>query len=268
MMHQKNKGFSLLEITIALMVLVVLMVATVSVTKNTREYDHLLENEAYMSEVRSALIMFVKVNGFLPCPDDNGDGKESRENTSNFACTTDQGKIPHLDLGVSATDAWGQPLLYAVNAQADSSGTFGFPIPQASARYFNNQNAPTFSFDTLPLGRDANANANRGVGNYRVCGDTLSLTSTCTSGSASDDLVELAAIAVVVSFGKNGAATWSAFGSPDSGWSAAEAENMDDDLNFWKASGSEREGQKFDDQLFWILGGDVKYAIISSGGQL
>jgi len=262
-----NKGFSLLEASIALMVLVILMVTTVNVVKSTRDYDHLLDNDVYMKEVRSALMMFVRVNSFLPCPDSNGDGKENRQGAPSFECSTDQGKIPYLDLGVAETDAWGQPLLYAVNAQADTP--FSPTALQASARYFDNRNPPAFSFDTFPLGRTSSGNDNRGIGNYRVCGEITSLSHGCTNSTSSDEILEFSAIAVVVSFGQNGAAAWHAFNSKNRGeLSDAEFENVDDDQQFWKASGSRQEGQAFDDQLFWILGGDVKYAIISSGGQL
>ncbi len=258
-----NKGFSLLELSVALVVLVILMVTTVNIVKSTREYDHLLNNDVYMNEVRSALMMFVRVNSFLPCPDSNGDGKEDRQGGSNFECTTAQGKIPYLDLGVAATDVWGQPLLYAVNAEADSSGHLGFADDKASARYFDRRNPPAFSLDTYPLEKD-------GRKNYRVCGEITSLNTGCSStGTENDEMLEFAAIAVVVSFGENGAAAWHAFDSKNrGGLDDAEFENVDGDQQFWKGSGSRREGQTFDDQLFWILGGDVKYAIISSGGQL
>jgi hypothetical protein len=80
------------------------------------------------------------------------------------------------------------------------------------------------------------------------------------------------AIAVIVSFGENGSATWNAINTGATGASigldAAEAENMDGDQDFWQAVGSQREGKKFDDKLFWLQGSDVKYAIISSGGTL
>ena len=266
-----QKGFSLLEVMIALMVFVVLMIVTVNVVKNTREYDHLLENQHYMNEVKNALITFVKVNGFLPCPDTDGDGKENREGAPDFECTFARGTIPFLELGVPATDVWHQPLLYAVNTRSDAVGTeLEINQPLNSAAYFNSGDvpalgaAPVFEWNTLPIGENR-----AGAGNLRVCAE---IATDCSATTGGNDLLERAAIAVVVSFGQNGHATWNAINTNASGASIglddAEIENMDGDMNYWQAIGSQREDQKFDDHLFWLVGTEIKYAIVSSGGTL
>ena len=239
---------------------------TVNVVKNTREYSHLLDNEHYMTHVKEAFITFVKVNRFLPCPDTDGDGKENREGTPNFECTFARGTVPFLDLGVPATDAWGQPLLYAVNERTDANGLLEITLPLESASYFNSQSAPVFNWNTLPIGLNADG------GNYRVCGELTPLAMGCSTATTNENLLEGSAIAVVVSFGENGSATWNAINANVLGASIglddAEAENMDGDQDYWKAIGSQREGQRFDDNLFWLLGTDVKYAVTSSGGTL
>ncbi len=259
----QQAGFSLLELAIALMILMVLMVATVLVVQNQRSYDRVLENTVYMNTVQSALIIFVKTNGFLPCPDVSGDGKEDRNLATPFECTSDSGGLPFLDLGLPEVDAWGQPVFYAVNREADSSGILEITNARESAAYFNNQLAPNpfFNLQTRPFGND-----DIGVGTYGICGEqTLPTLTTCNEV----DLIEDAAIALVVSFGQNGAAAWAAINSGVStGLDNAEAENVDGDKWFWKAAGSERAGARFDDQLIWITAWDVKYAIMSSGGNL
>ena len=261
-----QKGFSLLEVVIALMIFIILMVVSVDVLKNTREYDHLLENQHYMNEVKNAFITFVKVNGFLPCPDTDGDGKENREGAPDFECTFARGTIPFLELGVPATDVWHQPLLYAVNERTDTSGVLEITNPLESASYFNNQSAPVFDWNTLPIGVIPDG------GNYRICGELTNMTAGCSSATSNAELLEASAIAVVLSFGENGNVTWNAINTNASGASIgldeAEIENMDGDQDYWKAVGSQREGQKFDDSLFWLLGTDIKYAIVSSGGTL
>lgn len=260
-----QSGFSLLEVMIALMVFIVLMIVTVNSVKNTREYDHLLENQHYMNDVKKAFITFVKVNRFLPCPDTDGDGKENREGAPSFECTFRVGTVPFLELGVPAADAWHQPLLYAVNEKTDMSGTLEITVPLESASYFNNQSAPVFGWNTLPIGVTPDG------GNYRVCGELTPVATGCPPAS-NGDLLEASAIAVVVSFGENGNTTWNAINNNLSGASIgldkAEIENMDGDQDYWKAVGSQREGLKFDDSLFWLLGTDIKYAVVSSGGTL
>lgn len=259
-----QKGFSLLEVMIALMVFIVLMIATVNVVKNQREYNHLLDNQDYMTHVQEAFITFVKVNRFLPCPDTDGDGKENREGAPNFECTFKRGTVPFLELGVPATDVWHQPLLYAINDKADIGVDLDIARPEESASYFNSQSAPVFGWNTLPIGEDI-----PGAGNLRICGELTPLLTGCSSTTDGDVLLERAAIAVVVSFGENGSATWNAIKTGNAiALDDAEAENMDGDQNYWKAIPSQQEGRKFDDHLFWLLGPDVKYAVISSGGTL
>ena len=261
-----QRGFSLLEVVIALMIFIVLMVVSVDVVKNQRGYDHLLDNQHYMAHVKEAFITFVKVNRFLPCPDTDGDGKENREGAPNFECTFRVGTVPFLELGVPATDAWHQPLLYAVNEKTDMSGTLEITDPLESASYFNSQSAPVFGWNTLPIGVTPDG------GNYRVCGELTDITTGCSTATNNAELLETSAIAMVVSFGENGNATWNAINNNLSGDSIgldeAEIENMDGDQDYWKAVGSQREGQKFDDSLFWLLGTDIKYAVVSSGGTL
>lgn len=260
---QQQAGFSLLELAIALMVLMVLMVATVLVVQNQREYDRALNSAHHMENVQSALMTFVKTNGFLPCPDTSGDGKENRTSVTPFACTSERGALPFLDLGLPSEDAWGQPLFYAVNTRADSSGVVDIADSNESASYFNNQNSPNsfFNVQTRPFGDGDN-----GAGNYGICGEqTPSILTTCPN----TDLIESAAIAVVVSFGQNGAATWAELnGGASAGLDNAEAKNIDNTQFFWKAAGSERNDARFDDQLIWITAWDMKSAIISSGGNL
>ncbi|MCF6254279.1 MAG: prepilin-type N-terminal cleavage/methylation domain-containing protein [Thiomicrorhabdus sp.] len=258
---EQQKGFSLLELVIAMAVLAALAVVTVNVVKNQQEYSHAIQNEQYMQQVQSAFMTFVKTNGFLPCPDTTGDGKENRATTSPFECTLARGRIPFLELGVARTDAWQQPLFYAVNTKADSSGLLEIADPNKAASYFNNQGAPIFGFRTPPVGKVG------GTGNYRICSEFTDIATGCPGSSTS--LIEEFAIAVIVSFGQNGAATWNEINTGTSaGLDAAEAENIDNDQNFWLAEGSQRAGRAFDDQLFWILAGDVKYGITSTGGHL
>lgn len=271
-----QRGFSLLEVMIALLVFIILMVVTVNVVKNQYVYDHLVENDLYMTQVKKSFITFVKVNRFLPCPDTDGDGKENRAGAPKFECTKALGTVPFLDLGVPATDVWNQPLLYAINTRADSDGVLDIDKPKEAASYFNNgadpvlAPAPVFTLNTYPIGEEGEPGAGGGSGNYRVCGEIAPFSPGCSASIADErSILEHHAIAVVVSFGENGGATWKAINAGETlGFDDAEAENMDGDRFYWQGVGSQREGLYFDDKLFWLVGTDLKYAIISSGGSL
>ncbi len=251
----KCRGFSILEIVIALAIMTILLFGAGNLVQTTRDFEEYAENKRYMNQVYEGLLTFVQVNGFLPCPDVNGDGTENR---TGIRCTRHLGTIPFLDLGVNAVDVWNQPLRYAVNRRATTPDIMNNAL---MASYFNNTGAGTafFRLSTPPIAV-AGGNVLVSAGNYSICSET---TVNCAAG---DNLLEAAAIAVVVSFGRNGAQTWT---NGVTGLSTAEAENIDvNDLRFWSAQRSNVAGNSFDDQLFWLTGHDIKYAVIKSGGVL
>ncbi|MBN2865161.1 MAG: type II secretion system protein [Thiotrichales bacterium] len=251
--HSTQAGFSLLELSIALTIIGFLIYGVSGALNSIEEFDEYAENRVFMEEVHDGFLTFVQVNRFLPCPDTDNppDGRENRELAGE--CSGEEGRVPFLDLGVKSTDVWDNPLYYAVNNTADSAAVLD---ANSSASYFNALTAPlaAFDYETPPFG------SNDGAGNYTVCNETASA---CSGSTSSANVIEFSAVAVVISFGQNGAQTWA--GNPDGD---AEVENADDDNYFWQGQGSNVEGQKFDDQLFWLTGYDIKYAVIRSGADL
>jgi len=251
--HTQQSGFSLLELSIVLTIIGVLLYGVTGVLNKIEDFDEYAQNRVFMEEVHDAYLTFVQVNRFLPCPDIDGDGREDRVTSAEQACKKEEGAVPFLDLGVSRKDVWDNPLYYAVNNKADSSDVLN---ADNSASYFNNLTAPLagFDYETPPFGSDD------GAGNYNICNETAT---SCEGSTSTANVIEFSAVAVVISFGKNGAETWA--GNPDG---AAEIENADDDNYFWQGQGSNVSGQGFDDQLFWLTGYDIKYAVIRSGADL
>lgn len=248
-----SAGFSLLEISISLVIIAALSYTLVNGMGISRGYDKASENRIYMYKVKTGLLTFVQVNGYMPCPDTDfpQDGVENREGSG--VCTNARGRLPFMSIGVSEQDAWGQPVRYVVNARTDASGTLEINDATKSASFFNSVSAPFFTLNTVPIA------VSGGSGNGRVCGESLDLTATCNGSTPSANVIEPQAIAVAVSFGTNGADTWAGNAS-----SATEIENSDYDDNFWQAPKSSDPGQEFDDQLVWITGHEVKYALLRS----
>lgn len=250
------KGFSLLELAIALTILGVILYQIVTSQTGMRDFDHHKDNQVLMEHVQSAFNTFVQVNGFLPCPDINGDGRQNRAIASPFECSGTSGRVPYLDLGITSEDEWWGTLFYAVNQAANNPTAL--VNNNNSASYFNNLASPNASFDlnTPPLGALGGAQA--GSGNYVICSESASA---CNASTSNIDIIEHSAIAVIVSFGKNSNLTWNGNLSQ---LSSIEQENRDDDSYYWQAQWSTRSNQEFDDQLFWLTGFDLKYAIVRS----
>lgn len=256
MHHQK--GFSLLEIGIALFLLSLFMYNVAIDSVVFREHDKYAENRMLMEDVKKSLLTFVQVNAYLPCPDTNGDGFENR---TVGVCDDKNGNLPYQLLGVVPVDIWNQPFYYAINNQADSSGTVEINNVAQSASFFSIDSPPKFNLNTPPIGTTS------GDGNYDICGENIS--NVCDGGTDDADKIELSAIAVVISFGKNGAQTWPLVGTAGVNvLSSTEEENADDDNFFWSASGNNQTATFFDDQLVWLTGYDVKYALFRSERRL
>ena len=204
-----------------------------------------------MDRAKNALITFAQSNGYLPCPDQIS-GSDGLEDRTGNVCTEVFGKYPYQTVSVAPNDEWGNNLYYAVVTTADTTA-----VDDATklASYFNSNSAPFFNLDTPPVDGGSVAGA------LEICSQTAS---TCQGSPTTpiEDKVELSAIAVLVSFGKNGEQTWANLGT--GAFNAKELENADNDKYFWKHQGSFLEGSDFDDQIVWITGFDIKTAMLKS----
>lgn len=250
----QQKGFSLLELSIALAILGGILSGVYLSQSSSREFNNQKENQAFMERIQNAFYTFVQVNGFLPCPDTDNDGRENRNLSLSGElrqCTLTYGQVPYLDLGMKNTDEWRGRLHYAVNQDADDTNLIIDDTQSAS--YFNRDDTaapvPSFDLNTPPIG--VLGGPQSGNGNYIICRES---SNSCDGSTANSNIIEHSAIAVVVSFGTAGG----------SARSAIEQENTDNDAYFWQAQRSISSGQEFDDQLFWLTGYDLKYAIIRS----
>lgn len=111
---KKWQGFSLVELSIALVIIGVLTVAGLQVYNSASYYKNQeLANRA-LAEAKSALVNFAALNFRLPCPDTDLDGYE------NCTGTTKTGTLPYLSLGIRISSQIGdvitgyQNIIYGV----------------------------------------------------------------------------------------------------------------------------------------------------------
>ena len=255
----EQKGFTLLEIVIALSVMGLLTVFLANSIKTVTNHDDYQANKSFMSEVKLALLTFVQVNGYMPCPDTDGDG---RENRAAPLCAANVGTLPYQDIGVKAVDKWNNSLYYAVHSDASDAAQVANTASAAS--YFNSTTARFFTLATAPVGDNPAV-----TGFIKICSG---LSNNCNGATVDADRLELAAVAMVMSFGENGAQTWSAMSPPANInlLSPREQVNADEDADkyYWQSVGSNVQGQTFDDQIVWLTGYDIKYATIRSGNAI
>ena len=127
-----QKGFSLLEMAIVLVVLGLILGGVLLPLSTQMEKQDRDETQRTLEEIQEALIGYTMTNGRLTCPDTNGDGIMDMLTT----CTNNQGTIPWIDLGTGKADAWGQLFTYRVTGNfADTTDGTGCGTPTAGVSF-------------------------------------------------------------------------------------------------------------------------------------
>ncbi|QKI88549.1 type II secretion system protein [Thiomicrorhabdus xiamenensis] len=109
------KGFSLLEMAIALVVLGILIMSFNTVFKLVFDTDHRVQQIYESQKVQDALETFLAVNSRLPCPDTDDDGYEE---FNGLVCSSAEGGLPYNELGIKEWDAWGNLYFYRIISSA------------------------------------------------------------------------------------------------------------------------------------------------------
>ncbi|WP_052501512.1 type II secretion system protein [Thiomicrospira microaerophila] len=279
---KKQKGFSLLEVLIGLFIMgLILTIATsgLSTYASNKQYQ---KTNVELEHIRQALLSYVVINGFLPCPDTSGDGLENR---TSGRCTNTYGRLPYLQLdGVGRLDGFGQPFFYKVNGGASSlsritqsceaASLFAEPgtahaahyLCQTPYRQYCGTNAqtncdsfcapsscidvqptrarpPYFNLLTPPIGTQTGSNG------LVVCSENAT---SCTSLTQSAANYIIRHVPVIVgSYGRNGAQTWANCNNAN----PREQTNCDGNRYFQLDPYSD----SFDDMLTWISMHEIKF---------
>lgn len=290
-MRLKN-GFTLLELTLVLLLVGILSSIGLNYLKTSRQQQNFTNNQQLLKNAKISLLNFLKTNSYLPCPSENNTGYETRNN--NGTCKTDQGHLPYLELGLGSNkDTYGHSILYAVNSNSKSnttannlrklcasaslfakSGTINnevFQCPNSQEIYCLESNCnqscdnscssttltkstPTYAhIITPPIGTVTSKN-----GAITLCKENASKCDSNTSpGQTAANLLP----ALLVSFGKNGQATWENFGKCAGVVSTQEAYNCNGTIYFYKHPQSDQPENYFDDQFEWIDMFEAKAAL-------
>lgn len=126
-----QRGFSLVELAIVLVVVGLLIGGLLTPLATQFEQRRISETQRNLDETREALIGFALRNGYLPCPAVSA--QNGLEDRSGAYCTQGkrQGFIPWATLGVPRTDAWGRMLRYSVTpAFTNSQLQFNLGTPR------------------------------------------------------------------------------------------------------------------------------------------
>jgi len=235
-----SSGFSLIELSIAIFVIMLLLgslLVPLSTQVDKRRYA---ETEKQIEHIREALIGFALANRYLPCPATSAtDGSESpRDGVTNEcvdAVTSNpkrDGFIPWVTLGVSPYDAWDNLIRYSVDPKFARSDPELF-----------------FTLNT------------KGDIQIRTRDDT----------GAALDLSNAEIPAVVMSHGKNGFGATASSGvvlPVPGGWAGDEKDNASNTTLFYfrkRADVTAATGGEFDDVVAWISLNKLYARMVSAG---
>ncbi len=114
----KEKGFTLIEIAIVMVIIGILVGSSIPIMRVLHERKLREQNLEYLQQAKEAIINFAIINGRLPLEDITipaippvpPDGHEDAGSAGN-----PNGNLPYLDLNLPATDPYGRVLKYIVN---------------------------------------------------------------------------------------------------------------------------------------------------------
>lgn len=268
---KQSKGFSLVEISLALLIFSLLLGGLLQPLRIQLENIKINETQQQLRNITDALYGFAASNGRLPCPAFSGSaGNEARIMATGQCSHPYNGYVPGRLLGLGPLntngyllDAWGQPIHYAVADLRIANGSYPLTAtPSASAsqgiKYMTDSTftgiaalasltpnsttkAPSSSFLSI-------CNSSNGLINQKSAYTTSGKIRICGGGTA-NNVLSSDAVAVIYSTGTNQGA-----GHGFDELVNPNANNTDNDATFvWHArTGSAAAGGEFDDQMEWI----------------
>lgn len=119
----KQAGFSLLEMAVVMVILGLLLGGLLGPMSIQRENRNQNEVKQLLLEIEDAMLGFVAIHGYLPCPASAGSsGLEARNGANN--CTAQHGFVPTTTLGLQGKldtnnrllDPWLVPIRYSLSS--------------------------------------------------------------------------------------------------------------------------------------------------------
>ncbi len=262
MLKQSCRGFSLTELAIVLLIVLLLTTGLIVPLSAQVDQRRMKETQQMLEQAQEALLGYAAANGRLPCPATSASlGRESFDTAlsgtaANGICSTFFGGfLPSVDLGLSPTDsqgffvdAWGGDPANRIRYAVANDTVNGVANPFTSA---GGMKAAGIDSST-GLSKSTNTylyvcSSGTGISAPTNCGTAVKLTST--------------APALVYSVGKNAAT---------GGTSTDESVNPNPnggvaDKIYVSAPHNDTVGNAFDDQFIWISLNTLMARMLTAG---
>ena len=245
-MSTRQRGFTIIEVAIVLLVVSTLLGFTVAMFPVQQELKQYRKVNDEMQEIMDALTGFAQVNGRLPCADGDNDGLEDWPGGV-ADCTSWYGNVPARTIafdgkysqGGTLIDPWGTPYRYQVSAFNS-----GFPAPDDLVGDFTVFSAGLAGMRAAGI---PNLIPDLQVCNIQPAAHSAATPNDDTACDANTDVVTNV-VAVVVSLGKDKDAVVA-------NTSDIQSENLDNSLTdtvFVSSTRSSASGNEYDDVVKWL----------------
>jgi prepilin-type N-terminal cleavage/methylation domain-containing protein len=251
----RERGFSLLEVSIGLVILSLAAVGLVATLSEQTQQARIVETRAALQSAREATLAFITANGRLPCPATNtSNGQEAVASVvaGVTTCSTETGMLPAVTLGLDGLDTNG----LRNDAWEDGARAAGDPFLR-SLRYGITQTGPGVyanALTSVSLGNPTDATrrqavhneiTNLGMGVF-VCRSAVGISTALDRCGGAANTLSSNAAAVFFSRGING--------NQPTEYSADELQNVRQTVpRVYITRDMVPEGaQSFDDMLLWI----------------
>lgn len=155
-LSQRDRGFTLIEMAIVLVILGALLAGLITPLSTQRDANNRKQALRQLEEIRDSLLGYAQANGALPCPASAGSNGVAQRVIATGVCSSPNGFVPYVTLGVSGSiqsgqirDPWFQPIHYrltSVNAWQYAASTI--PLTGAAAPNFQICSANTCTAPT------------------------------------------------------------------------------------------------------------------------
>jgi type II secretory pathway pseudopilin PulG len=237
----RARGFTILELAVALFLLTLLFGGIVMPLQSQVEIRRIEDTAALLEKAREALLGYAAARGYFPCPSDGTSaGEPAATDHATGACTTQYGFLPGAALGLQQLDAQG----YALDAWGGPANRIRYAVSGAAVGAGGNTN--TFTRVNGMRTAGIAALGDPALSLFHVCAAAAGVSPGTSCGSG-NTLVSTAPVVI-----------WSAGGNAASGGASAdEAQNPNPnggsaDRIFVSRVRSEVSGSEFDDQVIWI----------------